>query len=368
MHIRTLLFISLFVMSSCAKIDPRKVEVDIPSGTPEIKITELNESLRNLGRMAEIYGEETSVMLDKIADNTGTSTHTKAEIPYDVTEMTASALNTIGGSVTFVPYRPDVMSSLQSLGYQNFNNKTVPSIMITGGITEFDRGLENKEEKTDFGYDSDSFGDKSPVGIEYSGGEKEGLARITIDYNAINIETMSGISGTQTVNTINVHKGVKEKELAFTLFGPTIGLKGEVKKVEGRHAALRLLVQASMVQLVGKYLDLPYWRVIQGSDVDYTVENYINRGWQYQMNETDRVKKIQELLFLHGYEYIERSGNFDGLTVKAVNNYIQKNKINMKPEVSFDLYKSLYYTVPLDEDALHRRYLLVLEDIKNKTK
>jgi len=43
------------------------------------------------------------------------SIHSKAEIPYDVTEMTASALNSIGGNVAFIPYRPDVMTNLQNL-------------------------------------------------------------------------------------------------------------------------------------------------------------------------------------------------------------------------------------------------------------
>jgi len=361
------LFVLLFI-SGCTKIDPRKVEIDILSGYPEVKTTEFNESLRKLGMMAEIYGEEANVMLDKISDNTGTSIHTKAEIPYDVTEMTASALNLIGGSVTFVPYRPDIMLNLQNLGYQNFNKKISPSIIVTGGITEFDRGLASKEEKIDSGYDFTSFGNKSPISIEYSDGEKESVSRITLDFNIINIETMSGAAGVQAINTIEVKKGIKEKELAFTLLGPTIGLKGEVKKVEGRHAAIRLLVQASMMQLIGKYLDLPYWRLIQGCPVDSTVENYINRKWVYQMNDKNRAEKIQEFLFLHGYKYVEKNGNIDGLTIKAINNYIGKNKIKIKPEVSFELYKHLYYTVPLDDESLHRRYLLILKEIENRKK
>ena len=41
-------------------------------------------------------------------------------------------------------------------------------------------------------------------------------------------------------------KGVKEGELGFTLFGPTIGLRGSVKKIQGRHAAVRLLVQLQL--------------------------------------------------------------------------------------------------------------------------
>lgn len=84
------------------------------------------------------------------------------------------------------------------------------------------------------------------------------------------------------------------------------------------------------------------------------------------MNSIDRIKKTQELLFLHGYEYVEKNGNFDGLTVKAVNNYIKKSPIRIKPEINFDLYKSLYYSVHLDDEALHRRYKLILKDISDR--
>ncbi|MCI5221225.1 MAG: hypothetical protein D3924_00725 [Candidatus Electrothrix sp. AR4] len=360
MRMNSVLFVccvSILLSSGCAKLDPRQVEIDIPSGAPEVKTTEIKESLRKLGRMAEIYGEEARIMLDKIGDNTGTSIHTKAEVPYDVTEMTASALNSIGGNITFVPYRPDIMMNLQSLGYQIFDNKYIPSVIVTGGITEFDRGLKTREASTDLGYETTEFGQKSPVGIEYSQGKKESVARITIDYNMINLASMSGLSGIQTTNTMQLHKGIGEKELGLTLFGPTLGLKGEIKKVEGRHGALRLLVQASMIQLVGKYLDLPYWRLLPGASPDPVVESYVSRGWNYQMNINEQIHKIQELLFLHGHEDIHLTGQRDQTTDAAINKFADSMKCSKK--IDFDLYSALYYNLPLDDETLHRRYALV---------
>ncbi|MCI5167896.1 MAG: hypothetical protein D3903_17875, partial [Candidatus Electrothrix sp. GM3_4] len=68
--------LSLLLFSGCSHIDPRQVDIDIPSGIPEVKKTALKEALRKLGKMAEIYGVETKIMLDKIGDNTGTSVPT----------------------------------------------------------------------------------------------------------------------------------------------------------------------------------------------------------------------------------------------------------------------------------------------------
>ncbi|CAK8722138.1 hypothetical protein KKHLCK_11395 [Candidatus Electrothrix laxa] len=352
--------------SGCSKIDPRQVSIDIPSGTPEVKQTEFKEALRKLGRMAEIYGVETRIMLDKIGDNTGTSVHTKAEIPYDVTEMTASALNSIGSNIAFIPYRPDIVSNLKNLGYQNFAHKFTPSGIVTGGITEFDRGLETQEGSEDLGYRTTELGRKIPLGIDYNRGEIKSVARIAIDYNMIDVSTMSGISGVQTTNTMLVHKGVGNKELGITLFGPTFGLKGEMKKVEGRHGALRLLIQTSMVQLVGKYLDLPYWRLLPEALPDPIVESYVSRAWNYQMNENTRIRKVQELLVMHGYEEVGLTGKLDQVTGKAIEDFA--DTANCSPAVDFELYSALYYFVPLDDEALRRRYSLVSKIIEEKLK
>ena len=316
--------------------------------------------------MAKIYGVETKIMLDKIGDNTGTSVHTKAELPYDVTEMTASSLNSIGNNVAFVPYRPDIISNLKALGYSDFENKFIPSAIVTGGITEFDRGLETGKPLLTSVMIRTSLVMILPLGLEYSQGKKNSVARITIDYNLIDMATMSGISGVQTTNTMLVHKGIGKKEIGVTLLGPSFGMKGEVKKVEGRHAALRLLIQASMVQLVGKYLDLPYWRLLPGALPDPVVESYVSRGWHYQMNKVMRIRKVQELLVLHGYDEVWETGKLDPATEKAIAEFSQKTGCSQ--EVDFDLYTKLYYSIPLDNDALQRRYALVLKRHQEKIK
>jgi hypothetical protein len=351
-----IIFCILLSFTGCSRIDPRDVDIDIPSGIPEVKKTEFDKALRELGRMAEIYGVKTRIMIDKISDNTGASEHTKAEIPYDVTEMTVSALNSIGRNITFIPYRPDVVANLKNLGYQDFKKKIIPSVIITGGITEFDRGMETSEESMDLGYETDKFGDETPFGIDYMQGKKQSLARITIDYNMIDMETMSGLSGVQAINTMQVHKGIGKKELGFTIFGPTLGLKGEVKKVEGRHAALRILIQVSMIQLIGKYLDLPFWRLIPNTKLDETVDSYVTRKWVMQMNNNERVCKIQELLILHGYNNVGITGILDDQTKKSIHYFSLKMKSSK--DIDVKLYKDLYYNIPLDDSSIIRRYII----------
>jgi hypothetical protein len=347
-------FIFLF-FSGCADI--KVVEVEIPSGYPKINENELNEALRKLGVMAEIYGVHAHIMIDKIDDNTGSAQHTQAEIPYDITRMTLTALNSIGKNIVFVPYRPDIVANLKNLGYFSFDNKQIPTAMIMGGITEFDRGLETKENSMNLGYNISRFSLKPPSGFDYMQGKKESRARITIDYNMIDISRMTGIPGVHTSNSMEVHKGIGSTELAFTILGPSFGLKGESKKVEGRHAALRMLVQSSIIQLIGKHLELPYWRLIPETPQDDFIVSNLEKSWNSQWGEKERISKLQELLFLHGYEEIIPTGVFNKETFDALEKFSESS--STPKEIDFSLYSSLYFSLPLEQKTVERRNKLI---------
>lgn len=189
-------------------------------------------------------------------------------MPQNITEMLKSALNSIGGRVTFIPYDPAYMENSRITGYSKFENKIVPDVAVSGGITEFDRGLETRGKNLNAGVETEPFTnipDWFPwetIGMEYGQGQKTSTASITVDFNLIDFQTLSGLSRMQTVNTIKVYKGSNEKELGITMFGPTFGIKGSIKKVQGRHAAIRLLSRLRTIQIVGKYLKLPYWRLL----------------------------------------------------------------------------------------------------------
>ena len=354
----TVLLLSvLFFLVSCASVDPRKVDVELKEEPPEQKITSFTEALAKLGMMTEIYGAETLRVQSKdIEDNTGTARATGGEIPRDVTEMLMSTLNSIGGKVTYIPYNPAFIQNQMVTGYSTFENKTIPDVVITGGITEFDRGLETTGSNVDVGAEADLTGapkwvPSTTVGAEYSEGGKTGLASITIDFNMINFQTMAGISKMQTVNTIKVSKAVSEKELGVTLFGPTFGLKGSIKKVQGRHAAVRLLVQLSMVQVIGKYMMVPYWNLLPGADPDPVVMEALKKSY-YDMNEAARIVKIQELLYIQGYD-VTVSGEMDQGTLKALQNFKPGAKT-----IDKDLYLAVFQAVPITDEVLERRIAL----------
>lgn len=368
-HMRVLKFflfaVLLIVVQSCAGVDPAKVDVELPKTSPKVKITSYTKALRNLGLMTEIYNTPTvRIMMNPIGDETGASGSTGAEIPRDISEMVKSALNSIGGRVVYVPYDPAFIQNNIVTGYSQFEGKVIPDVVITGGITEFDRGLMTRGKNTDVGVEGSvglpgnlSKHMSNTVGFDYGSGGKSGLARITLDFNMVNFKTMTGIPLMNATNTMEVSKAISEKNLGITLLGASFGRRGSIKKVQGRHDAVRLLVELSVIQMVGKYLKIPYWKLLDGdAQPDDIVLSEIKKEF-YSMRQVDQVKRVQEFLFLMGHD-LSVDGIFGETTKAAIKEkvpYFSENSAVIDAQTYLTLYKS----VPVNEEILGRRERLV---------
>ena len=362
-------FLAIY-LTSCSKIDPREVDVELPTDMPEIKETSFDKPLADLGKMSQVYGKRVLIQGKDITDMTGLSQYGFGEIPRDITEMTKSALNAIGGNVVYIPYNPVFINNQVVTGYSNFQGKLIPDIVLSGGITEFDRGLETRGRNTDFGVTTKPFNVNESwvpgdyISVDYGQGDKDSLARITLDFNLLDFKTMSGVSRMQTVNTINVYKALAEKELGFTIFGPTFGLKGTVKKVQGRHAAIRLLVQTSVLQIIGKYLYLPYWKLIPNMPADPVVLERIRDDYR-NLNDQDKVAEIQTILYLKGHN-ISVDGHYDARTQDAL--------VSQRPGYDTsrgvrdpELYVELWSSLADDMERVSQRRELLAKNIARST-
>jgi hypothetical protein len=348
-------------LTSCAGLNPHQPEVNLPESKPHANVTNYTQALGDLGLMTEIYGTPVfKIQCNPIGDNTGSSGATGAEIPRDITEMMKSSLNSIGGKVTYIPYDPSFIQNQVVTGYSNFHNKVIPDVVLTGGITEFDRGLETRSSGTDVsaGYEFNGLPDSfsmSSKATEFrnSQGDKSGLARITLDFNLLDFQSMAGVPKSNVTNSMEVHKGLSERELGVSIFGQSFGGKGSVKKVEGRHAAVRLLVELSMIQIVGKHLRLPYWRLL-GEDAkpDKQVIEEISQYYRY-MTDSETISNVQEWLSLYGYN-TEATGQLDEMTKKSLEDLLKVADFN-NTRLDFKTFFYVYSNIPITPEAKRRR-------------
>ena len=352
-------FVSLALVQllfSCA-IDPKNVDVQLEQSKPEIKVTSYSDALDALGLMSEIYATgPLKIQSQGIGDETGTSVSTGGEIQRDITEIMKSTLNAVGGNLQFIEYDPAYIQNQMVTGYSNFADKLIPDVVITGGITEFDRGLETRGHGTDVGAEATFTGlwswlPSQTVSAEYNKAGKQGKARITLDFNLKNFQTLASIKKMTTTNSMVVHKALANEEFAVSIFGPTFGRKGSIKKVQGRHNVVRLLVQASMIQLVGKYLGLPYWKLLDGAMEDKVVVGRLTKRF-YRMTEQDKILSAQEWLFLHGYS-VNQTGKLDAQTKKRLAKYNGFDP--SKTSIDLATFLDLYLDIPCSAKTLGRR-------------
>jgi hypothetical protein len=338
--------LGILLLGSCG-LNPQNADVDMNLTLPEAKLTIYEEGVRKLGMMSTIYGASAlNIMSKNIADNTGTSVATSAEIPRDITEIVKSTLNGIGGNITFIPYDPEFLANSVNTGYSEFANKVIPDVIVSGGITEFDRGLVTKGDSAEIDAEIGDYG------LSFEDQNKGSLAQVTLDFNLIDFKTLAGVPRIQAVNGIKLHKSVKEDSFAFTVKSVTLGAKGTIKKIQGRHAAVRLLVQLSMIQLVGRYQKLPYWRLIPGGQRDEIVIDRVLSDF-YERSEAERIVAMQSLLYLYGYN-LALNGRLDLVTQNALNEFAAKQGLN-KAGVNQETFLALFENVPLDYTSKQRR-------------
>ena len=348
-----ILSFSLVSLLGGCGLNPQAADVDLNVTLPEAKLTVYKSAIRKLGMMGSIYGRPSlHIMSKEISDNTGTSAATRAEIPRDITGMVSSSLNGIGGGITFIPYDPIFLSHTQNTGYSVFENKLIPHVVVSGGITEFDRGLVTKGDSGEAEATSGDFG------LSFEDRNKASLAQVTLDFNLIDFNTLAAIPRIQAVNGIKLHKATKEDSFGFTVKSVTFGAKGTIKKVQGRHAAIRLLVELSMVQLIGRYQKIPYWNLLPGGQKDEVVIDQVLSDF-YGMSESEKLVTMQSYLYLYGYA-VDLNGVLDQKTQGALQEFATKHGLS-NPGVDQATYLTLFENIPVDHLTKQRRKLMPME-------
>jgi hypothetical protein len=314
---------------------------------PQALATRYTDALAQFGRMLDVYRRNSKplyVQSRAIADATGLSHPlVGAELPADITEMVRSAVNRIGEKVVYVPYQPDYV-----LGHAQQGAKlqlTLPDVQITGAITEFDRALAAAGR-----------GNEASIIFGKGGGETDAslskkytatLSRLSLDFNLVDFSSQTMLPRMQAVNSMRVLNQTAEDNYDFAIYGNGFGLATSTRYLQGRHNAIRLLVDMSMVQLLGRHTNTPYWRCLPNSEPDPVVLQRIAKG--YVANDpVTRVKWLQDTLRDYGFP-LDVTGRLDERTRAAVDSVVERFKLpRPKDYQDADLFVSLYINLPVE--------------------
>lgn len=342
----TLLMLS---MSSCAvwnwfmakTSDEEVEEMDKDISGLGKRVTRYEDSLDQFGIMLEAYD------LQKIRIQSKPIKNQTAEkgLPDDIRVMVETSINKIRRQITLIPYDPVYYTAEVTTGGQIV--RTLPDIVIDGGLSEFDKDMIEKErelkaeaevKKGDYGskYDQDG-------GAGYKA--KSGVSRLGLDLHLLNYSNQSAIAGKQASNTVNIRKTQLGWSIGYYFQGCGLSFEYTLKKQQGLHSAIRLLVEMSVMEILGKYYDVPYWRCIEGAKPDEPMCARLTEEFN-DANDATQIAYLKEYLFLHGYDGFNRDTNsFDQAETKSLNDIMAKLGATNKT----DLFMKLWMTVPIEE-------------------
>ncbi|OGV34209.1 MAG: hypothetical protein A2020_04290 [Lentisphaerae bacterium GWF2_45_14] len=341
-------------LSSCAVVDwfmGKTSDEEVKEMDNEIaqsmtaKKTPYDEALRQFGMMLDAYNiSEVRVQSKLISNQTA-----EKELPDDVSRMLISAVNKISKKVVYIPYDPSYVLNEANTGGDIA--RALPQIVLSGGITEFDKDLIEKGRELK----AEASVQKGDYGSNYShdGGAgyqaESGVSRITLDLQLLNYKTQTYLPGIQGINSVNIRKTKLGWGVGYFFQGSGMSFQYSLQQKQGKYQALRLLVELSVLEVMGKYFDIPYWKCIPGMPADNAMISRIREEFA-SLDDARQNFFIKEYAYFHGETAFDRqTSSMNASEMALLDQLMKKNNCADRA----DLFVKLWETVPV-EDAIKR--------------
>ena len=272
-----------------------------------------------------------------------------SELPYNLTNMVINSVSDFSGSkVIVVPYDPNFIINDAQTGGRG--TRVLPDLLIGGSITEFDKDIEAKSSSVNLDILISHHGTEADTGLGI--GKSGKLSRVVLDLYLLDYATHAVIPGAHVSNTVHVMELDKNNDFSIAIWGSGMGIEGTIQKKQGFHKAVRSLVEYSILQLFGKYYDLPYWKLLGMNHVDRDVMKSLRKTFLTK-NRQQRIKAIQTWLTrynlspvtnpIDGKQYFQvpHNGNLDPLTEAYIEKYVKYYAPTVKTSDLTSIYCSL---------------------------
>jgi hypothetical protein len=248
----------------------------------------------------------------------------KGKVPPDLSVVVNGGFNKIGNFVAVI----DDPNREFSLGKSKLYK-------INGAITQFDV-IENSGSGLKGSGQGTYGGQQCVVDVGTKSGDK--TTELTLSFNPVNPSTGLLVPLASTENQIRVEKKSNSSEFAFSILGSGIGVNNAVSKSHGIHASLKILVELSIVEALGKLTKYPYW-LLTGGEANPDVTDYLSK--RFLSDKLDRkIQKISYLFQLRG-ENIQSTKMMSDDLKKLILKYKSSHGMPSNDNIDRKLYISL---------------------------
>ena len=338
-----------------------KAEVPV---LPSMEVSKPSQSiytsaLQELDTILQVYyPPDTSTVyyyVKPINDATGLSG--TGEIPGSITTMVRDAISQISYKIRYVEqYDASDFNHLQveQLLRQSSKIQTqTPMAMrptadytIAGAISLFDRNLSSS---------SDEMRGIAAVGGGSGQAQLDGFTKTNTSFSRLGVSFNLFLSNGVSIpgrfgGEINVMLAKNSNDLGFSIKGVGFGIGSEAIAMHGRHQALKMLTEFSVVQIVGNTMNVPYWRVGNQHRI-FAEDPHVIRAMRsefedYKNDPTRLIAYMQAQCIANGDKDVSVNGMLDDATQKAFEKFGEQ--YNVPAGINFAMFKALELNRILD--------------------
>ena len=338
----TLSLVSVALLSACVtpkehqtwKEPEANVTIAAAPKAPAVKtITNFSPALRCMDELFLAYGKNGIVITSTgIPDETGkVRTGTKEMMITAIAKMTVKS-----NAFEFIDFHGGGDDLARLFDAKGAENMRIPDYYVRGSITQMD---DNTIRKT------------KGVGVftqffDFSPSTDTAYDLISMDMSIGDASSRKILAQTSTANTMLITKMGKSTELGLGASFGKLGKMGlnfsfDFSRSEGLGATTRTLLELSLIETLGKFTQVPYWRCL---DVDVT--NPVVREQALEIYDTlpeaERITFVQRKL---GGSMRRYKGPIDGqmnpALKEALLEYQAQNGLVADGRINFDVYASL---------------------------
>lgn len=210
----------------------------------------------------------------KDATNVSSFTYPDSEIPNNFTDMTLGLVSHIGGPIR-ISHIPTSDELLDAARYKSVTNESPLSdfkashyrydtIQLYGALTEYDRIVDSKNSSINGAFEFGS--GTGETNLEATATRVKNVARMTMDFRVVYASVGDVVNNSSSTNTVQVHQIGNDLSFGLSVDGNSIGYSNERSVVDARHKAIRLLIEWGVIEALGRYAYVPYWKCLPNSD------------------------------------------------------------------------------------------------------
>ncbi|MCK4440424.1 MAG: hypothetical protein KAU90_00365, partial [Sulfurovaceae bacterium] len=229
--------------------------------------------------------------------------------------------------------------------------KILPEIVIDGAITQFDKDIISDD--SNFDTDAEFGKGIGHTNIRANHDSGDSISDIALDLNAFTYDDRAYIAGAATHNKIEIHRIRKRNRAGLFVNGSGIGYSKYATLQQSQDEALRILSEYSLLQLIGRLYNIPYWKC---TTPNLEVDKLIMQRKENRFNNVkmiDKIKLIEEMIPLYGYS-AKKDGNITKGELKALSTIQKEYNFKTKMTLTSDFYKELYISAPIFPKAIEK--------------